>query len=223
MAEPPDHPYLSARYRFEQLFGDLARGRRSWQTVAVISLLTNLILILGFTSLALQHKVVPYVVELDALGETRSAGPLEVGEIPERALEAALRRFVHNARTVPTDARLLNVRLQDAKAYTSGRAAKTLIDELNRERPRLEQMLRRGDTRYVEHISSVLRMPGEGRLYRVSWRERERVGMDDRESAFEGHFQLHLQPGTSEDVLQVNPMGILITDYTWTRVSESSP
>ena len=41
-------------------------------------------------------------------------------------------------------------------------------------------------TRYMTEISSVLKVPGEGILYRVSWRELLRVGHEERTSAYEG-------------------------------------
>ena len=212
------HPYLSARYTFERLFGDLARGRRSWQSVAFAAVLANLVLAAGFVHVATQHKVVPYIVELDALGEMRAVGQLGVQEIPERAITATLRQFVHHLRTVPTDARLFNARLQDAKGHVYGRAAETLVQELSQERDMLEGMLRRGDTRYVEEISSVLKVPGEGHLYRASWRESTRIGQDLRDEAYEGHFQLRIETGGTEEVVRANPLGIYVTDYTWTRV-----
>lgn len=213
------HPYLDGRYAFERLFGDLARGKRSWQSVAFIALLLNLVLAAGYVHLASQHKVVPYVVELDALGEMRAAGRLSLRDVPERAITAVLRRFVHNLRTVPTDTRLLNVRLQDARTHVNGRAAKTLVTDLERDRENLERMLQRGDTRYVEEISSVLKVPGEGILYRVSWRELTRIGHEDRISSYEGHFQVRVAPAEEEEVLSSNPLGIYIMDYTLTQVS----
>ncbi len=213
------HPYLEGRYAFERLFGDLARGRRSWQSVAFLALLLNLVLTAGYIHLASQHKVVPYVVELDALGEMRAAGKLSVRDVPERAITATLRRFVHNLRTVPTDARLLNVRLQDARTHVHGRAAKTLVTDLDRDRENLERMLERGDTRYVTEISSVLKVPGEGILYRVSWRELLRVGHEERTSAYEGHFQVRVESPEDEEALDSNPLGIYIMDYALTEVS----
>ena len=213
------HPYLAGRYAFERLFGDLARGKRSWQSAAFIALLLNLVLAAGYVHLASQHKVVPYVVELDALGEMRAAGRLSLRDIPERAITAVLRRFVHNLRTVPTDTRLLNVRLQDARTHVHGRAAKTLVNDLNRDREDLERMLQRGDTRYVEEISSVLKVPGEGILYRVSWRELTRIGHEESISSYEGHFQVRVAPAEEEEVLSSNPLGIYIMDYTLTQVS----
>lgn len=213
------HSYLEGRYAFERLFGDLARGRRSWQSIAFITLLLNLVLTVGYIHLASQHKVVPYVVELDALGEMRAAGKLSIRDVPERAITATLRRFVHNLRTVPTDARLLNVRLQDARAHVHGRAAKTLVTDFDRDREALERMLERGDTRYVAEISSVLKVPGEGILYRVSWRELVRIGHEERSSAYEGHFQILVQSSEDEEALEHNPLGIYIMDYALTEVS----
>ena len=213
------HPYLDGRYAFERLFGDLARGKRSWQSVAFIALLLNLVLTAGYVYLASQQKVVPYVVELDALGEMRAAGRLSLRDIPERAITAVLRRFVHNLRTVPTDTRLLNIRLQDARTHVHGRAAKTLVTDLDRDRENLERMLQRGDTRYVEEISSVLKVPGEGILYRVSWRELTRIGHEESISSYEGHFQVRVAPAEEEEVLSSNPLGIYIMDYTLTQVS----
>ncbi|MCY3595409.1 MAG: type IV secretion system protein [Bacteroidetes bacterium] len=213
------HPYLEGRYAFERLFGDLARGRRSWQSVAFLALLLNLVLTAGYIHLALQQKVVPYVVELDALGEMRAAGKLSVRDVPERAITATLRRFVHNLRTVPTDSRLLNVRLQDARSHVHSRAAKTLVTDLDRDRENLERMLERGDTRYVTEISSVLKVPGEGILYRVSWRELLRVGHEERVSAYEGYFQVRVESPEDKEVLDNNPLGIYIMDYALTEVS----
>ncbi|MCY4205145.1 MAG: VirB8/TrbF family protein [Bacteroidetes bacterium] len=213
------HPYLDGRYAFERLFGDLARGRRSWQSIAFLSLLINLVLGAGYVHLSSQHKVIPYVVELDALGEMRASGKLSIRDVPERAITAALRRFVHNLRTVPTDARLLNVRLQDARTHVSGRAAKAMVTSLDRDRENLERMLARGDTRYVAEISSVLKVPGEGILYRVSWRELTKTGYEERASAYEGHFQVHVEPAEDEEALKGNPLGIYIMDYSMTEVS----
>lgn len=213
------HPYLDGRYAFERLFGDLARGRRSWQAAAFLSLLLNIVLTAGYLHLVSQQKVIPYIVELDALGEIRAAGRLSVQEVPERAITAVLRRFVHNLRTVPTDARLLNVRLQDARAYAYGRAAKTLITDLDRERENIEHMLNRRDTRYVEEISSVLKLPGQGILYRVSWRELITIGQEEHLSAYEGHFQIRVESPEEEKALISNPLGIYIIDYSLTEVS----
>ena len=217
-----DHPYLASRYNFEQLLGDLASGRRSWQVFAIVLLVANVVLATGLAHVAAQRKVVPYIVELDALGEMRATGILDRHEIPERAIMAVLKQFVHNLRTVPTDARLFNIRLQDAKTHVKGRAAEMLIQQLGQQREQLERMLQRGYTRYVEEISVVLKVPGQGQLYRVVWRESTRTGAEVKEEAFEGHFQLQINVADDEAQMDANPLGIYVTDFTWTTVATMS-
>lgn len=213
------HPYLQGRYEFEQVFGDLARRCRTWQVVAMLALILSFVLAAGFVGLARTQKVVPYVVELDRLGETRSVGKLALDEIPERAIVAALRRFIHNARTITTDAHLLNARLNEARTYTMGEALNAFVTTVREESEILQQMLKRGDARYVEEISSILPVPGSQNSYRVTWRERNDSKEGGTVSAYEGYFTLRVVPPETEEEVLANPFGIYIVDYAWSRLN----
>ncbi len=213
------HPYLHGRYAFEQLFGDLARSRRQWQAAALVALATNVVLTVGFILLTRAQTVVPYVVEVDALGEVRAAARLAAAKPPERAVQVALRRFVHNLRTVPSDLRVLNVQLGRAQAFVAGYALTTFTHEVRGQREAMEQMLRRGETRYIDEISSVLKVPGEAGVYRVSWRETESIHLEQATHGYEGHFKVRILAPDSETFLLDNPLGIFVTDYTWSRTS----
>jgi len=79
-------------------------------------------------------------------------------------------------------------------------------------------MLQRGDTRYVTEITSVLKILGEGILYRVSWREFARIGHEERTSAYEGHFQIHVDAPKDEELMAENPLWIYIMDYSLSQV-----
>lgn len=216
------HPYLQGRYEFERFFGDLARRRRTWQVVAIMALIVNLVLVVGYVELARRQKVVPYVVELDALGESRSVGKLALDEVPERAVIAALRRFIHNARTIPTDARLLNARLNEARAFALGQALTSFMQAVRGESQVLEQMLQRGDARYVEEISNILPVPNSPNSYRVTWREWTDSKEGNTNSAYEGYFTMHIAPPETEEEILANPFGIFVVDYTWSRLNSLS-
>ena len=218
-ASSSGHPYLKGRYEFEQVFGDLARRRRTWQIVAVLALMLNLVLTVGFAGLVRMQKVVPYVVELDRLGETRSVEKLALDEIPERAMIAALRRFIHNARTITVDARLLNARLNEARTYAMGAALDAFVTMVREEGERFKQMLKRGDARYVEEISSILPVPDSPHSYRVTWRERTNSKEGETISAYEGYFTLRVVPPDTEEEVLSNPFGIYVADYTWSRLN----
>jgi len=218
-APPPatDHPYLQGRYAFERLFGDLAHSRRQWQATALVAIVSSVVLATGFVLLTRTHTAVPYVVEVDALGEVRAVTELKTAEPPERALQVALRRFVHNLRTVPSDLRLLNVQLAQAQAFVAGRAKTTFTHEVRDRSADLEQMLRRGETRYVENIPTLLKVPGETNVYRLAWRE---IHNEQTHHAYEGHFKIRVMAPESANALLDNPLGIFVTDYTWSKTSE---
>ncbi len=220
-AAPPaeGHPYLQGRYAFERLFGDLARSRRNWQAVAITALAANVALTIGFIVLARAHTIVPYVVEVDALGEVRASAKLAQAKPPERTTQVALRRFVHNLRTVPSDLRLLNVQLGRAQAFVAGHALTTFTREVRGNSEELEHMLRRGETRYVDEISSILKVPGEAGVYRVAWRETDNIHHEQATRGYEGHFKVRIIAPDSPEILLDNPLGIFVTDYTWSETS----
>ena len=217
-AEERGHPYLQGRREFERLFGDLAERRRAWQALALATLVINIVLTVGYVRLSLSHSVVPYVVELDALVETRLAARLAESEPPERAVLAALRRFVHNLRTVPSDAHLLNAGLRAAQAHAAGRALEAIVEGLRREEDEIHRMLQRAEVRHVTEVSSVLRVPGAARIYRMTWRERRAGGIEAADAALEGYFEVRIQAPESEEAILENPLGIFITDYTLTTL-----
>lgn len=212
------HPYLEGRREFERLFGDLAERRRAWQVLALATLAINLVLTVGYVRLSRMHRVVPYVVELDALGETRLAARLAAAEPPERAVLAALRRFVHNLRTVPGDAHLLNAGLRAAQAHAAGGALEAIADGIRRQEDEIHRMLQRGEVRHVTEVSGVLRVPGAARIYRMTWRERRAGSVEAVDAALEGYFEVRIKAPESEEAILENPLGIFITDYTLTTL-----
>ena len=88
------NPYVEARREWNDRYLDLARERRLWQIIASAELVVLLIVAGGFVWLSLQHKIVPYVVEVDSLGAAlainRAADAPQatderiIGEPPER-------------------------------------------------------------------------------------------------------------------------------------------
>ena len=209
-----EHPYLSERYRFERLFGDLVRSRYTWQLTALVTLVVNAVLAAGFVILASQHKVVPYIIEVDELGQAHAIGQLQAAAAPDRAVQAVLLRFIHDTRTVPRDVHLLNVALERATAHVAGTAAETFTTQMRAGNEEMTRMLRVGDARYVSAITHILALPDETSTYRVTWQEKvvDARGGEVRKG-YEGHFHMQtLPPPTGGDLLH-NPMGIYVTSY----------
>src|SRR5215469_6015047 len=96
-----DPRIVAARTEFSNAFADLARGKRNWQLTAFWLLGILTIIIVAYAHLAASARVVPYVIEVDRLGQVAPAGPLTAMKDPEPRLVASqLAAFVRAVRTV---------------------------------------------------------------------------------------------------------------------------
>jgi type IV secretory pathway TrbF-like protein len=213
------NPYLAAREEFVSTFGDLAKGKRNWQVCAFGLLgLLGLVLV-GYLRLSLAARITPYVVEVDRLGEAVAFGPAE----PLRATDARLRVFtlallIRDLRTVSGDADTERDMLFAAYAYVAGPARATLDAYFTNplHDPRL---LGRSLSREVQ-ITSVLRVPGAGKTWKVAWRETERprVAGALRSAAWEAYLSLEAHPPTTAEALLRNPLGLYVTELSWSEI-----
>ena len=92
---------IAARNEFANAFGDLARGKRNWQLMAfgLVGLLA--IVTLAYVRLAASSRVVPYVVEVDRLGQVVAVGAADQMRAPDQRLIASqLAQFLRAIRTV---------------------------------------------------------------------------------------------------------------------------
>ena len=76
------NPYVEARREWNDRYLDLVRARRWWQITAVAELALVGVLASGLVALSLQHKTIPYVVEVDALGAATAVKPVEAAGRP---------------------------------------------------------------------------------------------------------------------------------------------
>src|SRR5437879_12607716 len=71
------NPFLAARHEFMNAFGDLARGKRNWQLIAYALAGLLALVALADLRLAASSRVVPYIVQVDRLGQVVTAGLVE--------------------------------------------------------------------------------------------------------------------------------------------------
>src|SRR2546425_10031710 len=85
-AHPDGNPFLAARHEFMNAFGDLAHGKRNWQLIAYA--LAGLLALVAIADLRLaaSSRVVPYIVQVDRLGQGVTAGPADEIQRPDQRL-----------------------------------------------------------------------------------------------------------------------------------------
>ena len=170
-----------------------------------------MVLAVGIVTLAVTDKDSPWIVELDRFGEIRVVGDISVQKVPERARRAVLYRTIRYIREIPSDSRILNARHETALAHMSAAAAETFRADLATSADALNEMLQRGQTRYIAEIKSLLPFPDQPNMYRVTWSE---TGGPKPDLSYEAFFQIQdgIEPTTSQAVH--NPLGIFIVNYS---------
>src|SRR2546430_11900119 len=131
------NPYVEARREWNDRYSDLVRARRWWQLAAITELALVGVLGGGLVALSLQHKTVPYVVEVDALGAASAVKPAEAAgrTTDERIVRYQLAAFIRGARAVMTDRAAMKRGLDQVYAYARGSARVFLDDHYRANNP----------------------------------------------------------------------------------------
>ena len=209
------NPYVEARREWNDRYLELVRERRWWQAVAGAEILLLLIFAVGFVWLSLQHKTVPYVVEVDSLGAALAIRPAETGGHPadERIVRYQLAAFIRGARQVMADRIATKNGLEQVYAYARG-PARAYLDEYYRANNPFEVAK---TYVVVPTVTSLLRLSSTS--WQLRWTEEQR-GLDGLllgKSQWEGVVTTEVVPPTSEETIHVNPLGLYVTDLRWTK------
>ena len=209
------NPYVEARREWNDRYLDLERERRLWQIIAGAELVVLSITAGGFVWLSLQHKIVPYVVEVDSLGAALAIKPVANGAYAtdERIIRYQLAAFVRGARQVMTDRIAMKKGLEQVYAYTRG-AARTYLDDYYRANNPFEIAK---TYVVVPTVTSLLRVSPTS--WQIRWTEEHRAldGLVLGKSQWEGIVTTDIAPPTSDDGVQVNPLGLYVVDLRWTK------
>jgi len=218
-----ENPYLSARRTWNDHVGGIAASRRNWQLLAILSLLVALAAVGGMIHIGSQSKFIPYIVEVDRLGQPMAyASAHEMGLLPDRVMQSAVASFISDARLVTPD-----IALQRKAVYrlysmlsTNEPATAKMNDWLNSSEESSPFKRAANETADIE-IISALRQTQD--TWQVDWTET----LHDRQGALKGKpfrmralittYTAPTTPQTTEEQLRNNPLGIYVRDFSWSR------
>jgi len=217
------HPYLNARRSWNSHVGSLIASRTLWQAVALISLLIAFAAVGGVVYIGSQSKFVPYVVEVNKLGEAMAVAPAsQADKVDQRIVRAATAEFIVNARTVTPD--IAMQRRAIFKIYAlmkSGSAAtRKMTAFLNGSADTNPFKRAEKQTVNVEVVSAI---PQTSSTWQVDWVETQRtrkgeiMGKPYRMRALLNVGSNTMPPDITDDQIRLNPMGIYISDYSWSK------
>lgn len=209
-------PYDMAMSEHDRRMGGLVMQARSWRSTCL--LLTGLLGIstVGNVYLGQQPKLVPHIIEVDALGQSAYRGPVAaMGQSKPNAasVRALLVRFIKNLRSLSSDPYIVTQSFNQAYHWLTPRAANKLkpwVIELDPQGRR-----ENGETRTVEILSAV---PTTEFSWIIDWEETKwsRSGeVDGLPVKWRATLTtVHTLP-KSEEELRVNHLGIRVDDFAW--------
>ena len=215
-------PFLAARREFTSAFGDLAKGKRNWQVVAFSLLALLAVVTVAYVRLATGARVVPYIVEVDKLGQVAAIAPAVESRAPEpRLIASQLADFIRNIRTVlPSAASLAQAELLTrAYAFTAPEAAAFLNSYFSD--PRHDPRVVGSALSRQVAVTSVLQVP-KSPAWTVRWTETDvpsRGSGPPRTTAWESYLVVMIVPPTTESTVRANPLGVYITAINWTQLA----
>ena len=99
-----ENPYLNARKKHNEYEGGLIASRHMWQIFGVLGLITGLAGIGGVIHIGSQSKYIPYVVEVDKLGQTHAVSIADrAAPADPRIISSLIARTITLARMVTPD------------------------------------------------------------------------------------------------------------------------
>lgn len=215
--KPATSPYLDARREWDERYGGLITRARNWRLAAVLALAVALVATCGLIAVSMKATVVPYVVAMDGLGRVLAAGPADqTSRADDRLKRAALFQWVSDLRTVSTDGVAQRKAIDRVYAMiANGSPAQVEIGEFYRNDPPYQ----RAQTKTVDvDVKAVF--AASDRTYQVEWTETTRslAGQVESEERWKGAFTIAVNPPRDERLIRINPLGIYVTNVSWSRV-----
>lgn len=217
------NPYLNARIAWNDRTRVLMSNARLWQLVALSCLMITLVAVGGALHIASQSKFVPYVVEVDKLGQPMAVAPAQAAApVDPRVVNASLAAFISNARLVTPDIALQRKAIFGVYAMMdeADPAAAKMTAWFNGNEA--SNPFQRAAKETVEtEIVSV--MPQSSDSWQVEWNEKvfDRKGVLTQKSyrmrALVTVAIVVPTSATTEEQLRLNPLGIYVRDFSWSK------
>lgn len=215
----PETPYQKAGQIWDERIGSARVQARNWRLMAFGGLLLSTGLSGGLLWQSMQSRVVPYVVEVDRLGEARAVAPVEAEHRPtDPQIAWHLGRFVSNVRSISLDPVLMRQNWLSAYDFATERGAQFLGQHARAANP-FGVVGRR--TVSVQ-VTSVVR--ASDRSFQVKWTETEyERGSLAGTSRWTAILTIVMRPPASAEALRKNPLGLYVDAIDWSRELDVPP
>ena len=214
IGKPGSETYLAARAEWNERYGSYISQARTWRLAALLSMLVSLGAVGGVVYIGSQSKIVPYIVEVNQLGDALAAQRADVASTPDtRLIRAQLARWIVDVRTVYLDAAAQHALVNEAYGMTDRQSpADGALNEYFRAH---NPFIRAQDQSVTVHVSSVL--PISENTWRIEWSEEtfKRDGSASGTANWRATVSVSINPPTDSNTILINPTGLYVQQFGW--------
>lgn len=209
----PETPYQRAAQVWDDRIGSARAQARNWRLMAFGCLALSAGLAGGLVWQGARGTIVPWVVEVDKLGQAQTIAPATADHRPtDPQIAFHLARFVEQVRAIPADPVIVRENWLRAYDFTTDRGAMMLNDYARTNDP----FANIGRIQVAVEISSVIRASPDS--FRVAWTERRyqdgSLAATERWSAI---LTIVVQPPRDPERLRKNPLGVYVNAINWSK------
>jgi type IV secretory pathway TrbF-like protein len=214
--DTPANPYARSAAAWDERIGSARVQATNWRYIAFASIALALISTIGVVVIGVKKQVATYIVEVDKVGmpgrislasETFQPAAAQVGYF--------IGEVVRLVRERPLDPVVMRQQWTKAYQFLAGPAVNGM-NEYAAADSGLRNVPGEGATARTVEIKNILQK-SDG-TYQVRWTETTYSnGIRRSKEDFTGLFQVKLIPPRDEADTFKNPIGVYITNFTWSR------
>ena len=210
------NPYARAAVAWDDRIGSARVQARNWRYIAFASMALALISTTGAVVLGIKKQVATYVVEVDKAG---MPGRITLASQIYQPATAQVGYFVGEVvrlvRERPLDPVVVRQQWTKAYQFLAGQAVKAM-NEYAASDAGMKNLPGEGATARTVEISSILQKAND--TYQIRWVETTYAnGLRRSREEYTGLFQVKLMPPRDEADSFKNPIGVYVTNFTWSR------
>lgn len=212
-APHPETPYQRAAQVWDDRIGSARVQARNWRYMAFGCLALSAALSGGIVWQSASGTIVPWVVQVDKLGQAQAIAPAVADYRPsDPQIAFHLARFIEQVRSIPADAIIVRQNWLRAYDFTTQAGALALNDYARANDP----FTKVGKQQVAIEVSSVIRASPDS--FRVAWIERRyqdgSLATTERWSAI---LTIVVQTPRDAEKLRANPLGVYVNAINWSK------
>ena len=209
----PETPYQRAAQIWDERIGSARVQAKNWRLMAFGSLILSVALGGGLVWESVRGTVVPWVVQVDKLGQAEAVAPAMADYTPtDPQIAWYLARFIQDVRAIPDDPVIIRQNWLQAYDFTTTSGAQALNDYARADDP----FASLGHEQVSVDIASVIRASPDS--FQVDWIDHHyKDGALSSTQHWSAILTVVIQPPDSADALRKNPLGIYVRAINWSK------